>query len=88
MALAALATAVMVHPDLHPCCTALPQHILPVLNNPYNDFSLPLLQGKTTESMVATPKMLMRTLHHQKLLLLYLLTTHMPTGMNIDSRRS
>jgi len=88
MALVALATAAMVHPDLHHCCMALLQHILPLLNNPYNDFSLPLSQGKTTDSMVATPKMLMRTLHHRKPLLSYLLMTHMPTGMNIDSRGS
>jgi len=88
MARVALATAVMVHPDLHHCCTALLRAILPVLSNPYNDFSLPLPQGKTTEYMVAMPKMLLHTLHHQKLLLSYPLMTHTPTGMNIGSRRS
>jgi len=84
----ALATAVMAHPDLHHCCMALLRPILPVLNNPYNDFSLPSPQEKTIKSMVATPKMLMHTLRHQKLPLSYPLMTPMQTGMNTGSRRS
>jgi len=62
MAHVALETAVMAHPDLHHCYTALLQPILPVLSNPHNGFSLPLLQEKTIESMEAMHKMLMHIL--------------------------
>jgi len=67
MAHDAPATAVMAHPDPHHCCTALLQPILPVLNNPHNDFSLPLLHEKTVESMEAMLKMLVHTLRHPRL---------------------
>jgi len=84
----AFKTAVMAHPDLHHCCTALLQPILPVLINLYNDFSLLSLQEKTIESMEAMLKMLTHTLCHPRLPLSYPLTTPMQTGMNTISRRS
>jgi len=88
MVLVALKTAVMAHLDLRHCYTALLQHILPVLSNPHNVFSLPLLQQKTVESMEAMPKMLMHILRHLKLPLSYPLTTPTQTGMNTVSRRN
>jgi len=84
----ALETAVMAHPDLHRYHMALLQHVLHVLSNLYNAFSLPLRQEKTIEFMAATPKMLMLILRPRKLLLLYPLMMHTQTGANTGSRKS
>jgi len=84
----ALATAVMVCPDLHPCCMALRQLIPHVLNNLYINFSLLSLRERIIKSMGAMLKMHVHILHRLRLLLSYPLTTLMQTGMNTVSRRS
>jgi len=75
-------------PRSAPLLHALLQHIHLVLNNPYSNFSLLSQHVKITESMEAMLKMLMHTLRHLRLPLLYPLTTTMQTGMNTISRRS
>jgi len=88
MAQGALATVAMVRPDLHPCYTALLQHIPHVLNNLYSNFSLLLLHEKIIESMAAMLKVHMHIPHCPRLPLSCPLTTLMRTGMNTNSRRS
>jgi len=84
----ALETAVMAHPDLHRYHMALLQHVLPVLSNLHNAFSLPLPQEKTIEFMVPTPKMLMRILRPRKVPPLCPSMTPTQTGANTGSRRN